>query len=115
MEEIAMRATKGIVRVPTPRPTADVDLENRIANFLHHRKVPHSENVHAFARVGTVIVSGELPSRRAKWLCLECCRRVAGVIRLVDKLSVPSEPRLATPRHRPEFQLMLPAAPTLAT
>ena len=42
------------------------------------------------ARGGVVAVSGELPTRHAKWLCVECCRRVAGVIKVIDKMKVES-------------------------
>ena len=42
---------------------------------------------------GTVVVSGMLHSRHAKWLCLECCRHVAGVIKLVDRIKVQSSSR----------------------
>ena len=84
-----MRINRGIARITTPeRPTEDIDLENRIANFLHQRKVPAGEYLQADAHLGTVVVSGQLPTRHAKWLCMECCRHVAGVIKLVDNVVV---------------------------
>jgi osmotically-inducible protein OsmY len=88
MEEIPMRASQGSVKLRTPRTVEDVDLENRIANFLFQQHVPSSERIHTDAQVGTVVVSGKLPSRHAKWLCVECCRRVAGVVKLVDHVAV---------------------------
>lgn len=66
----------------------DIDLERRLANFLYQRHVPGSQRVLLDARGGEVAVSGELPTRYAKWLCIECCRRVAGVIKVVDNLRV---------------------------
>ena len=88
-----MRTSQGSVRLRTPRTVENVDLENRIANFLCQQHVPHSERIHTDAQVGTVVVSGKLPSRHAKWLCVECCRRVAGVVKLVDHVAVsPSLP-----------------------
>ena len=86
-----MSASQESVDSRTPRAAEDVDLENRIANFLFQQHVPSGERIHADAKVGTVVVSGKLPSRHSKWLCVECCRRVAGVVKLVDRLIVDSE------------------------
>ena len=68
----------------------DVELEHRIANFLHQQQVPGSNRIKANAHIGTVVVRGQLPSRHAKWKCMGCCRRVAGVIKLIDKVKVMS-------------------------
>lgn len=70
------------------KPCMDFELEQRIANFLYQRRVPHCGSVRLNAQSGTVVVTGKLRSRRAKWLCLECCRRVAGVIEVVDQVRV---------------------------
>ena len=86
-----MRALQGSVKLSTPRPVEDVDLENRIANFLFQQHVLSGERIHTDAQVGTVVVSGKLPSRHTKWLCVECCRRVAGVVKLVDRVVVDNE------------------------
>ena len=67
---------------------ADVDLEHRLANFLEGRHVPEREAVHIEAHGGTVVIRGRLTSTHARWLCVECCRHVAGVIRLVDQLEL---------------------------
>ena len=83
-----MNASQGSSKLQPPHTAEDVDLENRIANFLHHRHVPGGEQVHTDAHLGRVVVSGKLPSRHAKWLCVECCRRVAGVVNLVDRVIV---------------------------
>ncbi len=72
------------------RETADLDLENRIANFLDLQKVPHGCQVKADAHLGTVVVSGQLESKHEKWLCLETCRRVAGVVQLIDRIVLSS-------------------------
>lgn len=66
----------------------DDDLGHRLVNFLHGRHVPEQESVHLDVHGGTVVVSGRLRSRHSKWLCIECCRHVAGVIKLVDELEV---------------------------
>jgi hypothetical protein len=84
-----MRSMNGNALLPTPHYSIeDLDLENRIANFLYQRQVPRSENIRTNAHLGTVVVRGELPTRHAKWLCIECCRHVAGVIKLIDHVVV---------------------------
>ncbi len=69
----------------------DRELEDRLANFLYQRGVPGADHVRPDAYGGVVAVSGELPTRYAKWLCIECCRRVAGVIRIIDQMKVEPE------------------------
>ena len=66
----------------------DIDLQHRLVNFLHARHVPERESVDIDVSGGVVVVRGPLHSDHAKWLCIECCRRVAGVIRLVDQVVV---------------------------
>ena len=87
-----MRARQETTRIRTPdRTQEDVDLENRIANFLSQRRVPDGKRIRTNARLGTVVISGKLPSRHAKWLCIECCRHVAGVVKLIDRVDVEPE------------------------
>lgn len=87
-----MHTKNRIASILTPQHTAaDVELENRISRFLHQRHVPNCKRIHARAHLGTVVMSGELPSRHAKWLCFECCRHVAGVIKLIDHVEVKTE------------------------
>jgi osmotically-inducible protein OsmY len=68
----------------------DVGLHQRLVSFLHDRDVPDHDGLQLEVRGGTVVVSGRLRSQRAKWLCLQCCRYVAGVHRVVDKVNVQS-------------------------
>ena len=75
----------------------DEDLKTRLVNFLHSRHVPGRELVHLHVQSGTVVVRGPLRSAHAKWLCIECCRHVAGVIKLIDEIVVEG-PRTRTPR-----------------
>ncbi|TWU28619.1 hypothetical protein Pla144_19110 [Bythopirellula polymerisocia] len=83
-----MDTLQGSLRVESYRTANDVSLESRIANYLYHRHVPGCEGIQTMANLGTVVVRGKLPSRHAKWLCIECCRRVAGVIKLIDQLGI---------------------------
>jgi len=81
----------GTARTPTPTlysASTDIELERRLTNFLYQRHVPDVDCVWLDARGGVVVVSGELPSQHAKWLCIECCRRVAGVVKIIDEVEV---------------------------
>ena len=107
-----MYMTETVRKKIPPRSVEDVDLENRIARFLHQRHVPEEEQIRAQALKGTVVVSGRLHSQHAKWLCMECCRHVAGVIKLIDHVTV--EPvaaeRSQLPRHK-SLALTIPKKP----
>ncbi|MCA9238810.1 MAG: BON domain-containing protein [Planctomycetales bacterium] len=74
--------------LPLVQATHDVDLENRIASYLYQQRFPCSRRVKTSAASGTVIVRGRLNSAHEKWLCLNTCQRVAGVVRLIDQLAV---------------------------
>jgi len=73
--------------VITPAST-NAELERRLANFLFQRRVPGRESIQLNVYGGVVAVSGRIPTRYAKWLCIECCRRVAGVIRVIDNVEI---------------------------
>jgi osmotically-inducible protein OsmY len=70
----------------------DADLKSRVMNFLNDRQVPGSMAVDVDVQGSTVILRGSLPSDHARWLCRECCRRVAGVLHLIDQLKTDSRP-----------------------
>jgi hypothetical protein len=73
---------------PSHLTNSDAELERRIANFLYQRHVPGKERIRLVAYQGVVAVSGQIPTRSAKWLCMECCRRVAGVLRVIDNVEI---------------------------
>jgi hypothetical protein len=50
--------------------------------------VPGLAGLELSADGGHVVLKGTLPSTRAQWLCVECCRHVPGVIAVVDLTSV---------------------------
>lgn len=64
------------------------DLRRRIVSLLRTRGVPKAEALEVEVNGRTVTVRGRLPDRHAKWLCLECCRHVAGVLKLIDNVEV---------------------------
>ncbi|MCA9268135.1 MAG: BON domain-containing protein [Planctomycetales bacterium] len=67
---------------------ADEDLQHRVVNTLHTRGMPQVDQLRVTAVDGAVMISGALPSRHAKWLHLECCRHVAGVFKVIDRIVV---------------------------
>lgn len=67
---------------------ADRDLERRVINFLVGRQVPSLRQIAVEADRGTVTMRGRVYSFHHKQLCINCCTRVAGVLRLVDELTV---------------------------
>lgn len=75
-----------------PLTEADELLNRRVQNFLHNRQVPQSQELAVESHCGTLVISGKLASEHDKWLCLECCRRVAGVVKLIDHVKVQSTP-----------------------
>jgi len=63
-------------------------LESRVVRSLYAHGVSMAESLEVKVSGGRVRVRGHLPDQHAKWLCLECCRHVAGVIKLIDQVEV---------------------------
>ena len=74
----------------------DRDLERRVLNYLLERGVPALRSIRVEADNGRVILRGRVQSFYHKQLCLSCCRRVAGVVTLIDEVLVPP-PAPSTP------------------
>jgi len=68
--------------------TLDRDLERRVQNYLYGRQVLGLRRIEVEASGGTVTLRGRVRSYYEKQLCIHCCRRVAGVIELVDQVVV---------------------------
>jgi osmotically-inducible protein OsmY len=66
----------------------DEELRKRVVTYLTLRAVPGLESVRLTVSRGTVVLWGDVPSPSAKWRCYECCRYVAGVINVIDRLIV---------------------------
>ena len=67
---------------------ADEDLRRRIVNSLDAHGVSEANSLVVESNDGLVVVRGRLPSSQAKRQCVECCRHVAGVLKLVEELQV---------------------------
>lgn len=69
------------------RPTKDRDLTRRVMNFLRQH-FPRLRTVEVEARQGIITIRGRVNSFYERQLCIHCCQRVAGVVRLNDELNV---------------------------
>ena len=83
----ASDAHAGVLQDP-----ADVDLEKRVAVFLHSQGRFALQRIEVVASGGDVTLKGSVHSYYEKQLCLECAKHVAGVTRLVDLIEVESTP-----------------------
>lgn len=66
----------------------DHDLERRVANFLASCHMSSLRKLEVEAREGVVTLRGQVQSFYEKQVSHLCCRRVAGVYRLVDAVDV---------------------------
>lgn len=81
-----------------PAPTSGrCTLADRVQRFLDDR-LPDGTGVSVESHDSTVILRGRVSSPHEKWLCLECCKRVADVIHVVDDLKLVERYRPAAPR-----------------
>ena len=67
---------------------ADHELQRRISIFLENRRLPYSSKLRIDAKNGVVTLRGTHHSFYHKQLCINCCQRVAGVVRLIDTTRV---------------------------
>ena len=80
---------------PSAEDQYDRDLERRVTSFLATRHVPGLRNLAVEAQNGIVTVSGQVLTFYEKQLCNQCCRRVAGVLELVNAVDVTQDMRTA--------------------
>ena len=75
----------------------DRDLERRVINYLLGYKMPSLRRIHVESDNGTVTIRGTVSSFYQRQLCINCSRRVAGVVQLIDELTVlcPSDRRVS--------------------
>ena len=85
------------------RPMIEVDvrrsdyandtLRRRVKTFLFSRHFPEFRNLSVEADDGSITLTGRLPTHYQKQIALDSCRRVAGVLELVDRIKVRTQPR----------------------
>lgn len=71
----------------------DRDLARRVANYLLGHKLPTLRHIEVESDRGTVTLRGRVFSYHQKQLCINCSRRVAGVMTLIDQIDVVPPPR----------------------
>ena len=78
------------MNVATERPTycPDRDRERRVLNFLRSSRMPGLRNLEVEATSGTVTLRGTVNTFYEKQIGQQCCRRVGGVLKLVDAINV---------------------------
>ena len=83
------------------------DLQRRVQNCLRLRLQDFS-SIEVETQNGTAILRGVVPSQSIKWRCGECCRYVAGVLNVIDRLvvkashGVPARAEVPTHQFPPE-------------
>jgi len=77
---------------PVETIDSDRDLERRVRSFLAARHVPGLRNVGVNAKNGVVTITGQVLTFYEKQLCNQCCRRVAGVLQLINAVDVSGVP-----------------------
>ncbi len=70
---------------------SDDDVERRVTSYLSTRHFPAFRELEISVDRGSVTVSGCLNTYYEKQVALNTCRRVAGVVALVDEVSVAEE------------------------
>jgi hypothetical protein len=67
---------------------ADRDVERRVISYLVGRHVPGLRQLSVHAQCGVVTICGRVHSFYEKQLGQQAAQRVAGVVRLVDRIEV---------------------------
>ncbi len=73
---------------PTQVEYTDCDLAQRVRCFLNSRHFPAFRRLEVNVANGSVFVRGHVGSFYEKQVALNSCRRVAGVISLIDEIDV---------------------------
>lgn len=71
------------------QPTSpDSDLKRRILNYLFGQHFSDLRKLEVQADNGVVTIRGRVGSFHQRQLCINCCQRVAGVVRIKDEIDV---------------------------
>ena len=70
----------------------DQDVEQRVRTFLNSRHFPAFRRLQVDVENGSVRLSGNLTTFYEKQVALNSCRRVAGVLQLIDEIGVANKP-----------------------
>lgn len=68
--------------------SADRELERRVSNYLQGRHLPSLRKLAVASHDGSVTLRGQVGTFHEKQVAIHCCRRVAGVVQLIDMVDV---------------------------
>ena len=71
---------------------ADRDLLPQVKGFLHQRGYAPHRTLEISIERGVVVVQGRVPTFYLRQIAVECIRRVAGVIHVIDLIDVAAGP-----------------------
>ncbi len=66
----------------------DFDVSHRVQMYLDRKKIPGFQNLVVQVDKGIVTISGRLESAQQRDNALNSCRRVAGVLSLIDAIVI---------------------------
>ena len=72
---------------------SDEVLFQRVTNFLSSRHFPEFRGLSVEVDNGYVTLSGTLPTHYQKQVAITSCRRVAGVLEMIDRIKVRKTPK----------------------
>jgi osmotically-inducible protein OsmY len=79
----------------------DIDLQHRVQLYLESRQTPEFRDLTVEVDNGVVRVCGTLDNVNEREKALNICRRVAGVIQLVDEIRIAEARKEAASRFNP--------------
>jgi len=77
----------------------DALLRRRVLNYLS-QLMPEMDRIDIDVHQGTVVLKGTVATDSMRWRCVDCCRHVAGVLTVIDRLSDKNFPRRTYTFHR---------------
>ncbi|MCE9605292.1 MAG: BON domain-containing protein [Planctomycetia bacterium] len=78
----------GVIAVAANESDRDVDLRRRVVSFLTDSNMPGLRQLRVDAVDGIVTLRGTVRTYYEKQLSQQRCKRVAGVVRLIDRVEV---------------------------
>jgi osmotically-inducible protein OsmY len=70
------------------RIVTDKDLENRVVSFFRRHHLPAARSLKVESQQGVITLRGRVPNFHQRQRCIECCKRVAGVVQVNDQIEV---------------------------
>jgi hypothetical protein len=88
MKSLAMKRQNKIARHCPAEVGFSTVLERRIINYLSRRQLSNTRSLQVSVIAGTAIVRGRVTDERNRIRIRECCRHVAGIYAVIDRIEV---------------------------